>query len=223
MLSKIPRMTTTTRRDRWTTRAGLVLGVLAASAVLLVAGTGTASAARASGGKATSTCWKDVVNDWLQHQPNVVGHYPIVCYRQALQHLNKYPDIKQYSNAPDDIHRAMLLAISRDKGSGSGPSQSGGQGPSGGGNGGPKSGGGSSPSTSGNGGGQPHKGKSIITRLFDKVGPANAESIPLPLLVLAGLAVLLLLAALGTWLAKRVQARRMTPAPAAAPAPPKRS
>jgi hypothetical protein len=206
------------------TRAGLVLGVLVAAAALLVAGAGTASAAPASGGKVTSTCWKDVVNDWLQHQPNVVGHYPIPCYRQALQHLNNYPDIRQYSNAPDDIHRAMLLAISQNTGGGSG--QSSGGGGSGGGGGSSSSGGGSSSSggsSSGNGTSTtPDQSKSLITRLFDAVGPANAESIPLPLLVLAGFAVLLLLAAFGTWLAKRIQARRMTPAPAHAPGPQKR-
>ncbi|HXH98370.1 MAG TPA: hypothetical protein VNH40_14275, partial [Gaiellaceae bacterium] len=58
--------------------------------------------------------------------------------------------------------------------------------------------------------------KSFVTKLFDSVGPGNATSIPLPLLVLAGLAVLLLLAAVATWLAKRIQARRMAPAPAPA-------
>jgi hypothetical protein len=204
------------------TRTGLVLGVLAATAALFAAGATVASAAPATGGKVTSTCWKDVVNDWLQHQPNVVGTYPIACYRQAIQHLNNYPDIRQYSNAPDDIHRAMLLAISHNQdggGSGQGTSSGGG----GGGGGGSSSGGGGS-STSGSGSGsQPAQNdKSFITKLFDAVGPANAESIPLPLLVLAGLAVLLLLAAFGTWLAKRLQARRMTPAPAPAPAPPKR-
>ena len=192
-----------------------MLGVLAVAAALLVAGTDRASAAPASGGKVTSTCWKDVVNDWLQHQPNVVGHYPIACYRQALQHLNNYPDIRQYSNAPDDIHRAMLLAISQDKGGGnSGQSSGGGGGSS-------SPGGGSN--SSGNGATTPpDHSKSFITRLFDAVGPANAESIPLPLLVLAGLAVLLLLAAFGTWLVKRIQGRRMTPAPAPAPAHQKR-
>jgi hypothetical protein len=202
------------------TRTGLLLGVLAATAALFAAGATTASAAPATGGKVTSTCWKDVVNDWLQHQPNVVGKYPIACYRQAIQHLNNYPDIRQYSNAPDDIHRAMLLAISHNQGGGGQGSSSGGGG-GGGGGGGSSSGGGSSTSGSGTGS-QPANDKSFITRLFDAVGPANAESIPLPLLVLAGLAVLLLLAAFGTWLAKRLQARRMTPAPAPAPAQQKR-
>src|SRR5215472_7835043 len=150
----------------WITRAGLVLGALA-SAVALAAPLATASSAPPSRGKVTSTCWKDVVNDWLQHQPNVVGHYPIPCYRQALQHLNNYPDIRQYSNAPDDIHRAMLLAISQDKGGGSGSSSGGGSG-GGGGGGGSSSGGGSS--TSGNGTSTtPDQSKSFITRLFDAV------------------------------------------------------
>jgi len=37
------------------------------------------------------------------------------------------------------------------------------------------------------------------------------------LIVLAGLALLLLLAAAATWFARRLQARRVTPAPAHAP------
>jgi len=40
--------------------------------------------------------------------------------------------------------------------------------------------------------------------------------------VLAGLALLLLLAAGATWFARRLQSRRVTPAPATAPASPKR-
>lgn len=204
-------MTTTTRPDKRTTRTAIGLLVAALAAVaLLAAGAGTAAAAPQQTVRVSSTCWKDVVNDWLQHQPNVVGTYPITCYRQAIQHLNKYPDIQQYSNAPDDIHRAMLLAIRNGK-NGSG----GGQGGStpGGGGGGTSSGGGKGSSPSGSGS-TPSTHKSVVTRLFDAVGPGNAQSIPLPLLVLAGLAILLLLAAIGTWLAKRIQARRMTPAPA---------
>jgi ABC-type transport system substrate-binding protein len=206
---------TTTRRDRWTTRTGLLLGVLATAAAILAFGAGTATAATASTGKATASCWKNVVNDWLQHEPNVVGTYPIACYRQALQHLNDYSDLKQYSSAADDIRRAMLLAIKNDKNGGGGSNGSGGGSGSGGSSSGGSGGGG------GSGTGTPAPHKSIITRLFDSVGPGNAQSIPLPLLVLAGLAILLLLAALGTWLAKRIQARRMTPAPAPSPVPPK--
>jgi hypothetical protein len=221
----------TTRRDEWRRRIafGLMLAGVAASAVLAF-GTARAAAAPVATHKATSTCWKDVVNDWLRNQPNVVGTYAIPCYTQAIQHLNKYPDIQQYSNAPDDIHRALLAAMRKNNGNGPGSSsgQSSAPGPSGGSSSGGSSGssGGKSPSSTSSGsssskgirgtGSVTPVSKSFVTKLFDSVGPGNAESIPLPLLVLAGLAILLLLAAVATWLAKWIQARRMAPAPAPA-------
>jgi hypothetical protein len=220
---------TTTRDEHWTRAigSGLLLAVLCAAALLAV-GSGSAAAAPVATQKATTACWNEVVNDWLRHQPNVVGTYPIACYTQAIQHLDAYPDIQQYSNAPDDIHRAMLAAIAAAKhtkttgttgattttsGSASGPS--GGTGPGAKGTG---SSGGTGPTGSGSSGtgGVTPASKSFVTKLFDSVGPGNAQSIPLPLLVLAGLAVLLLLAAVATWVAKRIQARRMAPAPAPA-------
>lgn len=202
---------TTSHRQRETRRGAraLVVAVVAAGALLTLGATG-AAAAPARIDRATGTCWKDVVNDWLQHQPNVLGSYPIACYTQAIQHLEAYPDIQQYSNAPDDIHRALLAAIRNNRGDGGnngggaiGPSYGGPGGGADGPSGGPGAGGGAVPSSD----------RSIVTRLFSAVGPGDAQSIPLPLLVLAGLAVLLLLTAAGTWIAKRLQTRRMTAAP----------
>ena len=202
-------------RTRKTNRGvRLSVAVLSAAVALLALGAAGASAAPANLQRTTGTCWNDVVNDWLQHEPNVVGTYPIPCYTQAIQHLDRYTDLQQYSSAADDIHRALLAAIRNNRGDGGnngsssvGPGSSGG-----GGGGGPTSGN----SSGGSGTPLPSSDKSFVTRLFDSVGPNNAESIPLPLLVLAGLAVLLLLAAAGTWLAKRLQSRRMEPAPAPA-------
>ena len=54
---------------------------------------------------------------------------------------------------------------------------------------------------------------------IDKIGGSSAQSVPIPLLVLGRLALLLLLAAGTTWVARRFQARRMTPAPAPARRP----
>jgi hypothetical protein len=177
----------------------LALATAAAALALLAVGAPAASAAPAATEKATTACWKQVVNDWLQHQPNLAGTYPIPCYTQAIQNLSNYPDIKQYSSAIDDIHRALLAALRQGSGGG-GPPSSGSQG--GGGGGGNSSGG---------------SGKALLPRIFDRIAPGNAQSIPLPLLVLGGLAVLLLLTAGGTWLTRRLQARRITPAPAPAP------
>jgi len=78
---------------------------------LLAVGAPEASAAHAATQQATNTCWNTVVNDWVVNQPNLKGSDPIPCYTQAIQHLSDYPDIKQYSSAIDDIHRALLAAI----------------------------------------------------------------------------------------------------------------
>jgi hypothetical protein len=159
--------------------------------------------------KATSKCWLQVVNDWLSHG-TVKGTYAIPCYTQAVQQLSNYPDIKQYSSAIDDINRAKLAAIHQQQGNGpGGPSIGGGNGP-----------GGNGPTGNGPGGNGPGgtaaTHKSLLSRLAADIGPGNAQSIPLPLLVLGGLAVLLLLTAAATWLARRLQARRIAPAPAVA-------
>jgi len=188
--------------------ARLALVTLAAAIALLGAGVHAATAAPAATAKVTNTCWQDVVNDWLHHNGHIQGTYPIPCYAQAIQHLNGYSDIQGYSNVIEDIHRAMLAAIQQGKGGG--PPSNGSSGPSSG----PSSKGPTNPSSS-----TSNHDRSWVQSLADKLGPGNARSIPLPLLVLGGLALLLLLAAVGTWLAKRIQTRRMTAAPAPAPAP----
>ena len=185
--------------------------------ILLAAGlaatvVGSAQAAPRTLQQATNTCWRDVVNDWIRHQPNVVGTYPIPCYTQAIQHLNQYPDVAGYSSAPDDIHRALLAAIRNDRGDGGGSGGSSSQG-------GP-SGSNSTPPTDGTASGNPDTNTSGgNSSFFGLFGPHDATSIPLPLIILGSLAILLALAALGTWLARRVQTRRFEnrrPAPAPA-------
>lgn len=188
-----------------------LIGALAVVAALGAIAGAPASAAPAATAKATSQCWLQVVNDWLAHG-SVTGFYAIPCYTQAIQHLSAYPDIKQYSSAIDDIHRALLAAIHEERGGG---------GPNGGGSsndfgGPPVGGGGSGGGGNGSTGGISGVHKGIISRLAADIGPGNAQSIPLPLLVLGGLALLLLLTAAVTWLARRMQSRRVTPAPAVA-------
>jgi hypothetical protein len=196
-------------RTRSIRKTGLAAAVVV-SALALLALAPAASAAPAATQQATNTCWKTVVNDWLNNQPNLKGTYPIPCYTQAIQHLSDYPDIKQYSSAIDDIHRALLGAIHDQRGGG-GPNSSGGSGLGGGGGGGGAGGGGGGTSS---GGGTSGGHKGLINRLAADLGPSNAQSIPLPLLVLGGLALLLLLTAAATWFTRRLQARRVTPVPA---------
>jgi len=204
-------MTTTTARTSYHATKLLLAALLAAlvGAAALLAGAGAASAAPAASFQATSTCWQQVINDWLDNN-QVDRVYAIPCYTQAIQHLSQYPDVAGYSSAEDDIRRAELAAIRLDRGNGGPPSLGGGGGP-----GGPGGGGGGSTGPGKGGGG-------FFNAIGDRLGPGNAQSIPLPLIVLAGLALLLLLAAGATWLARRIQSRRVSPAPATAPAGPKR-
>jgi hypothetical protein len=169
----------------------LPLTTLAASLVLLVA------AAPASAG---TPCWKVVISDWYA-DGRIDGTYPISCYEQAKQNLPD--DVATYADAADEIQRAMLdrLRHQRDE-PGSGRSDNNREGPLAFGPG---------------GGGEPPKG--LVSRLIDKIGPSNADSVPLPLLVLAGIAFLLLAAAAGSFVARRIQARRVMPAPAPADGP----
>ena len=185
----------------------LLLAALAAALAATLAAP-AAHAAPAALLKTSSTCYRDVINDWIQHEPNVVGTYAIPCYGQAIQYLNSLPDVTGYSSAPDDIRRAMLAAIHQERGNGPGGGLGGGGGPGSGpgGTNGPGGGGGSD-GTSGGGG---HHGSSFL----GINGASSATSIPLPLIVLGALAVLLALAALATWLARRLQTRRPAPAPA---------
>jgi hypothetical protein len=185
------------------------LAAAAGAMAFLVVGAHAAGAAPAASQQATERCWLAVINDWLDN--NQVDHvYAIPCYTQAIQHLNQFPDVKGYSSAADDIHRALLAAIRQDRGSGPG------SGPPGPASGGPSSGGGT------NGGSSSGGSRSLFGRATQAIGPGDAQSVPLPLLVLGGLALLLLLAAAATWFARRLQARRVTPAPARAPLTPKR-
>jgi hypothetical protein len=180
----------------------VLLATFAGSILILAAGVGSAAAHEAAQ-QPTSTCWKQVINDW-ENNGRIDNVYAPPCYTQAIQHLNQYPDIKGYSNVIQDI-QAALYAVLHEEGRG------GGDGPSG-----PTSSSGPlGTSIPKKGGGGP------INWLSDHLAPGNAQSVPLPLLVLGGLAVLLLLAAAGTWFARRVQANRMKPRP---PAPqPRRS
>jgi hypothetical protein len=193
--------TTISARRTWTRSA---LAALVAALALLAIGVSSAAAAPAASESATGGCWLTVVDDWLDNN-RVDGVYAIPCYTQAIQHLNSYPDVQNYSSASDDIQRALLAALHQDRGSG---------GSSGGGPQGPSSGPSSGPTPQSDPGGNPTS--SPNNGVLGSFSPSDAQSIPLPLLVLGGLALLLLAAAGATLVARRVQARRGGPTPAPA-------
>src|SRR5438270_4850062 len=141
-----------------------------------------------------STCSNALIHDWYV-DGRVDKTYPVHCYREALKDIPE--DQLIYGTLRDDLNRALQSVIRKHNGK-VGPNtpvpgandKNGGIGPLGGGN---------------NGGG---KGGGLFGWLADKLGPSTADTIPIPLLVLGGLALTLMLAAAVSFFARRVQARR---------------
>ena len=67
----------------------------------------------ASPAHATVPCWKKVVNDWYV-DGKIASTYPTHCYNDAYSHLKT--DELVYSSLGDDIHRALAAAIARKAG-----------------------------------------------------------------------------------------------------------
>ena len=153
---------------------------------------------------AGTPCWKTLLNDW--YDGRIDNAYARHCYSDALKHLPA--DVQTYSSAHDDILRALQSAIARQKKAGGtvGPNTP--IVPPAGGTKGGKSGSSGGTSTTPATGRDQGKG---LSGLADKLNPGSASSLPLPLLVLGGLALLLVAAGGAGLVAKRIQARRQNP------------
>jgi len=176
--------------------------VLVALLAFLAFGAGTASAKAAKASKAP--CWKLLLNDWYP-DGRIDGTYPKHCYTEAINHLPE--DVRDYGAARSDITRALLNAIATNNR-----------------NGGPPFGPDSLIPGEGKRSLQGHKKDGgFLHWLAAKLGPGSATGIPLPLLILAGLGLLLVAAAGASFAARWIQARRAQPRPATVPpAPPNR-
>jgi hypothetical protein len=173
------------------------LVVVLASGLVLAAGTAAPAAA-------ATPCWKTVIDDWFDGK--IEGTYKRECYTQAIAHLPT--DIHTYSNAADEIRAAMLAAFK--KGGGTPPAPP------------PQASGANEPSASNATptttaaapkADEPKDG--LILRAIEWLGPSDAGAVPLPLLILAGVAFLLLAAAGGSLVNRRLQERRLPPPPQA--------
>ena len=190
------------------------LFLLAAVALILGLGAGVAPASA----KSKPPCWKTLINDW--YDGRIDGTYPIHCYREALQHLPT--DVDTYSSARDDIKQALQKRITQGAGGGTTTTGGGsGAGPSGSGGG----GGQNNDSGQNNGSGQNNSsgsGKSTsgpVQDVFDATKPGNADSVPVPLIVLGAVALLLIVAGATGFLTRRMRTRRVQLASAAATPP----
>ncbi len=149
---------------------------------------------------AATPCWKRLINDW--YDGRIDRTYPASCYRAAIKNLPE--DVEAYSTAREDLERALLSAARR-KGSALDADDPIPPGP--GNEAGPKADdptegdGEAAPPLPGSDGGDDGG-------LLETFRPSSADEIPVPLLVLGGLAVLLLGAAAASFVARKIQARR---------------
>jgi hypothetical protein len=144
-----------------------------------------------------STCSQALIHDWYV-DGRVDQTYAVHCYREALKNIPE--DQIVYGSLRDDLTRA-LLAVTRDKGGNVGPDTLvPGANPGG-----------------GDGTGGTGHDEGFFGRLAKALGPDTADSIPVPLLVLGGLALLLIAAAGVSFAARRMQARRAAANPPPAP------
>lgn len=166
----------------------LILVIAAMSLAGGVFGVGKAEA------RSTSVCSKALIHDWYV-DGRVDKTYPVHCYREALRGIPEDQII--YGTLRQDLNRALQSAIRAHNGNVNAntpvPPLGGGGGD------------GDGPSGGSSGG--------VFHWVAKKLGPSTAESIPIPLLVLGGLAFALIAAAGVSFVARRMQARRAAPDP----------
>ena len=137
----------------------------------------------AAAASAKTPCWRQIQNDWVDNR-SIPTTYPLHCYREAIAHVPE--DLRQYSSIEEDILAARQLAASgRTLQNRQTPPQ---------------------PNSTGE---QNDPDQTLFTKGFDKLGPDNADSIPLPLLILAGLSLLLIAAGAAGLVARRLRARKV--------------
>jgi hypothetical protein len=163
--------------------------VVAAAAVVALAAAPVASA---------KTCAEKVVDDWYGNG-RVDQVFPKHCYLEAIRGLPV--DVKDYSNAEEDIRRALAYARRGEPD----PGPSGGSQPTETTTTGLDGGTGTGPSDPGDPGGPTQ------TSAAGDVDTSGPSSLPIPLLILGGLALLLLAAGGAGYLSRRAQARRGGP------------
>jgi hypothetical protein len=165
---------------------------------LLVALSGVFALSTPATATAAKPCWKRIVDDWYDNE-RIDGSYSQKCYAEAEKNIPQ--DLRDYSDLPGEIARARqrdLRAQHADPSEGTRVVQS--VGPV------------DEKNDDGKGGGSDGSGKSAsggpIGAVLDAAGPSSADSPPIPLLVLAGLALLLVAAGGAGLLSRRLQARR---------------
>lgn len=134
-----------------------------------------------AGSASAKSCGNAVINDWYK-DGTIDARYPATCYRQALSKVTDRMRI--YSDLPDQLERGLRQAVARKGVLGRQTTIT------------------QQRSTAG------HKRSGPIQRVLGELGPDRADSIPIPLMILAGIALLLIAAGAASALFRRLNGRR---------------
>jgi hypothetical protein len=165
--------------------------------LILVMTAALAAAAFGVGTAKASACSSALIRDWYV-DGRIDATYPVHCYREALKDIPE--DQIVYGTLRDDLTRALQIVI-RDHGGNVTPMT-----PV------PGAGGGDGPNDPSSGSSGKHD-EGFFHWLAQKIGPSTADSVPVPLLVLGGLALALIAAAAVSFFARRYQSRKAAPDP----------
>jgi hypothetical protein len=127
---------------------------------------------------AAEPCWRTVINDWYKHGTVSTGYAPR-CYREAQGNVSD--QMRIYSDLPEELDRALQATLRATKGVKDARHVA------------------SSPGT---------KASGPIQRVLGELGPDRADSIPIPLMILAGFALLLIVGGATSVVMRRIHGRR---------------
>jgi hypothetical protein len=155
-----------------------------AVSVLVAAILGTAAlSVGASVAAAKTSCSRQILNEWVDNR-EISATYPLHCYREAIAAVPE--DLRVYTDIEQDILAARQQAVRRQNLREPAASNQPGQAER-----------------------QNDPNADLFAQGFDKLGPNNADSMPLPLIILGGLALLLIAAGAAGLVSRRIRGRRL--------------
>ena len=151
-----------------------------------------AALALGAGSASAKSCGGVVINDWYV-DGTIDKAYPASCYREALSRVPEQAKI--YSDLPEQLNRGLRAALAKEAKGGVASATKTIQQP-----------GGRQPAAS-----QGKKASGPIQQVLGELGPDRADSIPIPLMILAGAAILLIAAGAVSAVVRRLNGRRNAP------------
>ena len=144
---------------------------------------------------AKTPCWQQVINEWHDNNGRVSATYPLHCYREAIAHVPE--DLRVYTGIVEEIIERPAAGEPPERRAASDgrkrrPDQSRRRQAS------------KPPRTQ-----RRDPSPAVFKQGLDKLGSRNADTVPLPLLIIAALSLLLIAAGGAGLVSRRLRARKV--------------